>query len=304
VWWVKEELDLTRMQTAAARFVGFHDFKSFSDADPREGSTEVMLEALDIREDGDVIVFRVDGSHFIWKLVRRLVGVIVEVGRGGLTPDEGRWSAVIGLRSAGAIDRAGLWDSFSRRFATKATGLIRDDCFAAASHPSTEDKRRAGRKCPGHGRWRNRPRVYGWPSAHERHRGDSLSELLIVEFLQHRGAVRVPLFHGRHHIRLRRRLGIDHWDRRLATECAQQLQVDIDDVHQTLGEAFLRRSRLETVFAFRHRIRDPDQAIGVSCPVSLQIAGNRHARRTSLRHRAARCQQHAKYSETHHETVS
>jgi tRNA pseudouridine38-40 synthase len=49
VWWVKEELDLTRMQTAAARFVGFHDFKSFSDADPREGSTEVMLEALDIR---------------------------------------------------------------------------------------------------------------------------------------------------------------------------------------------------------------------------------------------------------------
>ena len=88
VWWVKEELDLERMQAAAARFVGFHDFKSFSDADPREGSTEVMLEALDIREDGDVIVFRVDGSHFIWKLVRRLVGVIVEVGRNGLTPDE------------------------------------------------------------------------------------------------------------------------------------------------------------------------------------------------------------------------
>ena len=88
VWWVKEDLDLARMQAAAARFVGFHDFKSFSDADPREGSTEVMLEALEILEDGDLIVFRVDGSHFIWKLVRRLVGVIVEVGRGGLTPDE------------------------------------------------------------------------------------------------------------------------------------------------------------------------------------------------------------------------
>jgi len=88
VWWVKEDLDLARMQAAAARFVGFHDFKTFSDADPREGSTEVMLEALEIREDGDLIVFRVDGSHFIWKLVRRLVGVIVEVGRGGLTPDE------------------------------------------------------------------------------------------------------------------------------------------------------------------------------------------------------------------------
>ena len=88
VWWVKEELDVTRMREAAARFVGFHDFMAFSDADPREGSTEVKLDTLEIREDGDLIVFRVDGSHFIWKLVRRLVGVIVEVGRGGLTPVE------------------------------------------------------------------------------------------------------------------------------------------------------------------------------------------------------------------------
>ena len=87
VWWVKEALDLAQMQDAASRFVGFHDFKSFSDADPREGSTEVLLETLDVRDEGDLIVFRVDGSHFIWKLVRRLVGVIVEVGRGSLTPD-------------------------------------------------------------------------------------------------------------------------------------------------------------------------------------------------------------------------
>jgi tRNA pseudouridine38-40 synthase len=88
VWWVKEDLDVRRMREAAARFVGFHDFRSFSDSDPREGSTEVLLEGLEIVEDGDLIVFRVDGSHFIWKLVRRLVGVLVEVGRGGLTPDE------------------------------------------------------------------------------------------------------------------------------------------------------------------------------------------------------------------------
>src|SRR5262245_25003647 len=88
VWWVKDDLDLERMRTVAARFVGFHDFRSFSDSDPREGSTEVLLEALDVSEEGDLIVFRVEGSHFIWKLVRRLVGVLVEVGRGGLAPDE------------------------------------------------------------------------------------------------------------------------------------------------------------------------------------------------------------------------
>ena len=88
VWWVKDELDLDRMRQTAARFVGFHDFRTFSDSDPREGSTEVLLDALDVREDGDLVLFRVDGSHFIWKLVRRLVGVLVEVGRGSLTADE------------------------------------------------------------------------------------------------------------------------------------------------------------------------------------------------------------------------
>src|SRR5262245_11066676 len=87
VWWVKEDLDLARMRTVAARFVGFHDFRAFSDSDPREGSTEVLLERLDLTEAGDLIVVRVDGSHFIWKLVRRLVGVLVEVGRGGLDAD-------------------------------------------------------------------------------------------------------------------------------------------------------------------------------------------------------------------------
>jgi len=88
VWWVKEDLDLARMRSAASRFVGFHDFRTFSDADPREGSTEVLLDVLEVSEAGDLIVVRVDGSHFIWKLVRRLVGVLVEVGRGGLSPDD------------------------------------------------------------------------------------------------------------------------------------------------------------------------------------------------------------------------
>src|SRR4030095_16296 len=71
VWWVKDDLDLARMRSVAARFVGFHDFRAFTDSDSREGSTEVLLEGLDVREDGDLIVFQVDGSHFIWKLVRR-----------------------------------------------------------------------------------------------------------------------------------------------------------------------------------------------------------------------------------------
>lgn len=88
VWWVKDELDLAAMQTLAGLFVGMHDFQSFSDDDPEEKSTEVLVEALDVHDDGDLIVVHIEGSHFIWKMVRRLVGVMVEVGRGAMSVEQ------------------------------------------------------------------------------------------------------------------------------------------------------------------------------------------------------------------------
>jgi tRNA pseudouridine38-40 synthase len=88
VWWVKDELEVERMRAAARRFMGFHDFRAFSDADPDETSTEVLVDTLDIHEDEDLLVIHVEGSHFLWKMVRRLVGVLVEVGRGGLSDQE------------------------------------------------------------------------------------------------------------------------------------------------------------------------------------------------------------------------
>jgi tRNA pseudouridine38-40 synthase len=88
VWWVKDELEIGRMQTAAAHFVGMKDFGSFS-AEEREGaSTKVLVDEVRIAEVGDLILLRVAGSHFIWKMVRRMVGVLVEVGRGSLGPGD------------------------------------------------------------------------------------------------------------------------------------------------------------------------------------------------------------------------
>ncbi len=86
VWWVRDPLDLEAMRAAATRLVGRHDFRSFSDDDPEAKSTEVVLESLDLYEDGDLILVHVEGSHFIWRMVRRVVGVLVAVGRGELSP--------------------------------------------------------------------------------------------------------------------------------------------------------------------------------------------------------------------------
>ena len=85
VWWVKDGLDAVAMRRAAACFVGMHDFRFFSDDDPDEKSTQVMVETLDVHEDGDLVLVHIEASHFLWKMVRRLVGVLAEVGRGALT---------------------------------------------------------------------------------------------------------------------------------------------------------------------------------------------------------------------------
>jgi tRNA pseudouridine38-40 synthase len=84
VWWVKDALDFPRMKRAAEAFVGQHDFRSFTADDPDEKSTEVRVESVTLREDGDLILIRVRGSHFVWKMVRRMVGVLAEVGRGNM----------------------------------------------------------------------------------------------------------------------------------------------------------------------------------------------------------------------------
>ena len=87
VWWVREPLDLARLQAAAQRFTGMHDFQAFSDDDPDEKSTDVLLDEVTIAEAGDLVLVRVGGSHFIWKMVRRMVGVLVAVGKGELEPE-------------------------------------------------------------------------------------------------------------------------------------------------------------------------------------------------------------------------
>ncbi len=76
------------MREAAASLTGFGDFRAFTDADPDEQSTRVLVDDVSLAREGALLLIRVVGSHFLWKMVRRLVGVLVEAGRGGLTPAE------------------------------------------------------------------------------------------------------------------------------------------------------------------------------------------------------------------------
>lgn len=88
VWWVKDSLDLSKMKEVSALFIGMKDCKNFAEKSDEDKSTLVEISNIEIVESGELILIRVSGSHFLWKQVRRMVGVMVEAGRGKISVRE------------------------------------------------------------------------------------------------------------------------------------------------------------------------------------------------------------------------
>jgi len=88
VWWIKDQLDAGRMDEAAKLFIGLKNFRSFTDEEQEQSSTKTEILHSSVHESGDLILFHVVGSHFLWKQVRRMTGVLIEAGRGNLTDTE------------------------------------------------------------------------------------------------------------------------------------------------------------------------------------------------------------------------
>jgi tRNA pseudouridine38-40 synthase len=86
-------LDEDAMRSAAARFVGIHDFASFaastgSEEDDKERSTEREIYSTELvrSPDDEELVFTVRGRSFLRYMVRKMVGTLLDVGRGKLQP--------------------------------------------------------------------------------------------------------------------------------------------------------------------------------------------------------------------------
>ncbi len=85
VWWIKDNLDVDLMNKCAERMLGLKDFRSFTDDKQEQGSTKTEIKHCSVTETGDLILIHVVGSHFLWKQVRRMTGILVEAGRGNVT---------------------------------------------------------------------------------------------------------------------------------------------------------------------------------------------------------------------------
>ena len=90
VWWVKEPLDIAAMSQAVGMLPGRHNFTCFRAPDPSrpDESPIVVVEDASIEQEGDLILFRITASHYLWRMVRRVVGALVKVGKGEITIED------------------------------------------------------------------------------------------------------------------------------------------------------------------------------------------------------------------------
>ncbi|HWR97868.1 MAG TPA: tRNA pseudouridine(38-40) synthase TruA [Candidatus Methanoperedens sp.] len=98
VWWVRDPLDASAMRRAAAGLAGMRDCAGFTDKRvEKDTSTLVLMQEAVVAEAGDLLLVRLRASHFLWKMVRRLVGCLVGVGRGELSAAD--FAALFGAAS-------------------------------------------------------------------------------------------------------------------------------------------------------------------------------------------------------------
>ena len=117
-WRVPVPLDAEAMHEAAQGLIGQHDFTTFRSAQCQSQSPVKTLDRLDVRREGEAILFEVAARSFLHHQVRSMVGCLELVGRG-------KWSAADLKTALEARERSALG------FNAPPDGLY----FAAAIYP-------------------------------------------------------------------------------------------------------------------------------------------------------------------------
>lgn len=88
-WHVSQRLNLGKMEEAGGSLLGTHDFSSFRAAQTDNLNPVRTLMTLEIgRRKDHMLTIRTRANGFLKHMVRNIVGTLVDVGRGRLTPDE------------------------------------------------------------------------------------------------------------------------------------------------------------------------------------------------------------------------
>ncbi len=86
VGWFHAPLDVAAMQSAAQCLLGKHDFSAFRASQCQAKTPVKHLHQLDIRRQGEMLIFDVSADAFLHHMVRNMVGCLVYVGKGKYPP--------------------------------------------------------------------------------------------------------------------------------------------------------------------------------------------------------------------------
>ncbi|TFD97142.1 tRNA pseudouridine(38-40) synthase TruA [Jeotgalibacillus salarius] len=81
---VDQKLDIEKMRKAAQYFIGKHDFTSYSNAKSKKKSMEREIYSLKISENAGFIEIKIRGNGFLYNMVRKITGTLIEVGVGDM----------------------------------------------------------------------------------------------------------------------------------------------------------------------------------------------------------------------------
>ena len=86
-WSVSDRLDLSAMRDAGKRLEGRHDFRAFGRSPRPGGHTVREIRQVSVEEDGEWLTITVAADAFLYGMMRRIAGALVEVGRRRRSPD-------------------------------------------------------------------------------------------------------------------------------------------------------------------------------------------------------------------------
>lgn len=87
---VPEKLDIPLMQRATEYIKGTHDFASFCAAGGSAKTTVRTVTRLDVKKTGEIIEITVEGTGFLYNMVRIIAGTLIDVGKHKKTPEQVR----------------------------------------------------------------------------------------------------------------------------------------------------------------------------------------------------------------------
>lgn len=89
---VPQELDVEAMRQAVAHTIGEHDFAAFGQPTVGESTTRSVFRA-EVNAAGSTITIELQANGFLYRMVRRIVGTLIPIGRGEQT--EADFSAIL-----------------------------------------------------------------------------------------------------------------------------------------------------------------------------------------------------------------